>query len=63
MAKALCRSLRNIAHSGRLVIGTIHQPSSDVFNVFTHVMLMTQGRLVYLGPRKQVRACVRACVL
>ena len=31
MAKAVCRSLRNIAHSGRLVIGTIHQPSSDVF--------------------------------
>lgn len=57
MAKAVCRSLRNVAHSGRLVIGTIHQPSSDVFNLFTHVMLMTQGRLAYMGPRKQV--CIR----
>lgn len=56
MAKAVCRSLRNVAHAGRLVIGTIHQPASDTFALFTHVMLMSQGRLVYMGPRKKVRA-------
>ncbi len=52
MAKSVCLTLRNIAAEGRLVIGTIHQPSSDVFSLFTHIMLMTQGRVVYMGPRK-----------
>jgi len=52
MAKSVCIALRSIAAGGRLVIGTIHQPSSDTFALFTHVMLMTQGRLVYMGPRK-----------
>jgi len=52
MAKSVCISLRSIAAGGRLVIGTIHQPSSDTFALFTHVMLMTQGRLIYMGPRQ-----------
>lgn len=52
MAKSVCQSLRSIANSGRLVLATIHQPSSETFNLFTHVLLMTQGQVVYMGPRK-----------
>lgn len=56
MAKSVCLALRKVAAGGRLVIGTIHQPSSDVFALFTHVMLMTQGRVIYMGPRTALAA-------
>ena len=51
MAKSVCRFLRNMADSGRLVIASIHQPSSQTFNTFTHVLLLAgNGRTAYYGP-------------
>lgn len=32
--------LQNLAISGRTVITTIHQPNSDIFNMFDQLMLM-----------------------
>jgi len=51
MAKSVCRFLRSMADSGRLVIASIHQPSSQTFNTFTHVLLLAgNGRTAYYGP-------------
>ena len=39
----------HIAHSGKTVICTIHQPSSDLFQMFDRILLMTDGRVAFLG--------------
>jgi hypothetical protein len=37
--------LRQVADSGRTVIATIHQPSSDIFLSFDKLCLLAEGRL------------------
>ena len=44
------RVVRNIAATGRSVLCTIHQPSSEVFFMFDSLLLLRQGgRTVYFG--------------
>lgn len=51
-------ALRNIAHDGRIVVCTIHQPSSDVFNLFDDLLLISSGETVYFGEAKSaVKVC------
>ncbi|CAM9549631.1 unnamed protein product [Heterosigma akashiwo] len=40
IAEEVVREMRRIADSGRTVIATIHQPSSQVFERFTHLVLL-----------------------
>ncbi|KAK9922027.1 hypothetical protein M0R45_030510 [Rubus argutus] len=42
-------ALRNIANDGRIVICSIHQPSSDVFSLFNDLLLVAGGETVYFG--------------
>lgn len=39
--------LKNLAKSGRTIISTIHQPSSEIFSVFDKLMLLVQGEIIY----------------
>ncbi|KNH09643.1 ABC transporter [Perkinsela sp. CCAP 1560/4] len=41
--------LQDLARSGKTVICTIHQPSTDIFQHFDDVMLMVDGKVVYHG--------------
>ncbi|KAK0409790.1 hypothetical protein QR680_004759 [Steinernema hermaphroditum] len=54
MAKQVAIMMRRMAHNGKTVITTIHQPSSEVFNMFDKVCFMAHGRIVYLGPTSEV---------
>lgn len=45
--------MKNIASSGKTVICTIHQPSSEVFAMFDRVLLLAEGRTAYLGPASE----------
>ncbi|XP_066150986.1 ATP-binding cassette subfamily G member 4-like [Euwallacea fornicatus] len=42
--------LKNLAERGRTVICTIHQPSSSLYYVFSHVYVMAKGKCVFQGP-------------
>ncbi|XP_053616952.1 protein white-like isoform X2 [Plodia interpunctella] len=48
-------SLRNLASSGRVVVCSVHQPSSDLFREFNSIMLMAQGKLVFHGSHDECR--------
>uniref|UniRef100_A0A7S4GM63 ABC transporter domain-containing protein n=2 Tax=Oxyrrhis marina TaxID=2969 RepID=A0A7S4GM63_OXYMA len=48
-ARLLVEDLRAVADDGVTIISTIHQPSEEVFRLFTKVMLLSQGELVFLG--------------
>lgn len=49
MASTLISYLDKMARSGRTIICTIHQPSSDTFNMFKNLCLMADGRVAYMG--------------
>ncbi|XP_054159477.1 protein white-like [Oppia nitens] len=49
MALSVMEVLRDMAASGRTVICTIHQPSSEVFSVFNQLLLLSNGRVAFLG--------------
>ncbi|CAB9519975.1 Putative white-brown complex homolog protein 30 [Seminavis robusta] len=48
--------LKNYARAGpgRRVILTIHQPSSFIWTMIDHVVLLSQGKLMYQGPRDEI---------
>ncbi|KAI8851750.1 ABC-2 type transporter-domain-containing protein [Chytridium lagenaria] len=49
-AYSVVRTLKNLAATGRTIIATIHQPSSEVFHLFDDLLLMAEGRTIYSGP-------------
>ncbi|KAI9559857.1 ABC protein [Daphnia sinensis] len=50
MAYNIIQVLKKIALTGKTVVCSIHQPSSDVFNLFDRILLMAEGRTAFLGP-------------
>jgi ABC-type multidrug transport system ATPase subunit/ABC-type multidrug transport system permease subunit len=49
-AKAVMRSLRNLAFMGHTIVATVHQPSADIFKMFDTLIVMAEGAVVYNGP-------------
>ncbi|CAG2172592.1 unnamed protein product [Oppiella nova] len=49
MAKSILQVLKTMASEGRTVICTIHQPSSQVFELFDSLLLMADGRVAFMG--------------
>lgn len=44
--------MKSLAKNGRTVISTIHQPSSEIFEMFDKLLLLVQGELIYQVKRK-----------
>uniref|UniRef100_A0A914IBY9 ABC transporter domain-containing protein n=1 Tax=Globodera rostochiensis TaxID=31243 RepID=A0A914IBY9_GLORO len=49
MADSVISVMRALTRSGRTIICTIHQPSSEIYRKFDRVMFLAQGRLAYFG--------------
>ncbi|KII94351.1 hypothetical protein PLICRDRAFT_132994 [Plicaturopsis crispa FD-325 SS-3] len=48
-------TLKSIAASGRTVVVSVHQPSTDIWRLFDNVLLLVKGgRSAYSGPRKDI---------
>lgn len=52
MAHNVVSVLRQMAAKGKIVVCTIHQPSSEVFSLFDRILLMAEGRVAFLGNRE-----------
>ncbi|KAK8483277.1 hypothetical protein V6N11_069343 [Hibiscus sabdariffa] len=48
-ALQILQMLRSIARSGRIVVTTIHQPSSRLFSKFDNLILLGKGNSLYFG--------------
>ncbi|CAG2106966.1 unnamed protein product [Medioppia subpectinata] len=55
MAESIVRLLKAMACEGRTIVCTIHQPSSQVFALFDHLLLMTDGRVAFMGTNGEVK--------
>nr|XP_054757300.1 protein white-like [Lytechinus pictus] len=53
MAALLVSNLRSLAEQGYNIICTIHQPSTEVFNMFDQLLLLADGTISYFGPRSE----------
>ncbi|XP_020241545.1 pleiotropic drug resistance protein 3-like [Asparagus officinalis] len=53
-AAIVMRAVKNVVGTGRTVVCTIHQPSTDIFEAFDELILMKRGgELIYAGPLGQ----------
>lgn len=46
----LVQTCRRLAHKGRTLVMSIHQPRSDIFFLFDSVVVLSRGQTVYSGP-------------
>ena len=53
MAQTVVATLHNLSQQGKTILATIHQPSSEVYQMFDNIILLSNGRLAYLGPREE----------
>ena len=47
------QTLRSLSRDGRTVIASIHQPSSEVFELFDRLYLLSGGKTVYFGQASE----------
>ncbi|KAJ2940640.1 hypothetical protein O0L34_g14748 [Tuta absoluta] len=52
-ASAVCARLRKLAIGGKLVICSVHQPASGVFELFHQVVFLASGRIAFHGTLSQ----------
>jgi ABC-type multidrug transport system ATPase subunit len=49
----LIETLKSLAHRGRTIFITIHQPRADIFDLFDSILLLSKGKMVYSGKGGQ----------
>lgn len=52
-AQILARIMNNLAIEGKTVLCTIHQPTSEIFAMFSQVILLSEGRIAYMGSTNE----------
>lgn len=45
----MTQTLRGLSRDGRTVLASIHQPNSEVFELFDQLYLLSGGKTVYFG--------------
>lgn len=56
-AEQVVKLLRAIANDGKMVICSIHQPASGIFEIFDEVSLLASGgKLAFHGPVSSMRS-------
>jgi ABC-type multidrug transport system ATPase subunit len=60
-AQELIATLKALADKGHSVAVIIHQPRTQIFNLFDHLLLLSKGSVIYDGPPSQVRGYLETC--
>jgi hypothetical protein len=60
-AVQLCQVLKKVANAGSSVLFTIHQPASEIFNSFDHLILLNKGGVMYQGSTQDVPTFFARC--
>ncbi|KAI7823744.1 P-loop containing nucleoside triphosphate hydrolase protein [Kickxella alabastrina] len=53
-ALMVTRKLKHITETGRTVIAVLHQPLSEMFELFDDIVIIFEGRIVYTGERSNL---------
>lgn len=53
-AVCIMQRLKTIADSGKIVIASVHQPSSQIYSYFTDMIMICDGNLVVQGKCKEI---------
>lgn len=61
-AQNVMEALWTLAHNGRCVISTIHQPRSSIYSMFDALLLLSEALTVYFGPANQAVCPASTCV-
>ncbi|KDO27028.1 hypothetical protein SPRG_07741 [Saprolegnia parasitica CBS 223.65] len=56
MAESVVHQLQSLARKGRTVVATIHQPSSELFDLFDRLYLLSDGQPIYNGKASEAVA-------
>jgi len=48
-AQTLVNLMKTMANEGKTIVCTIHQPSSELFDVFHQLILLSEGRIAFMG--------------
>lgn len=52
-AYQLVRTLKTLVNKGRTIITTIHQPRSEIWDLFDNLIVLSRGSPVFSGPMKE----------
>jgi ABC-type multidrug transport system ATPase subunit len=55
-AQNVMELITKIAQNGRAVVCTIHQPRSNIFALFDKLLLLSKGKVAYMGDAKEAAA-------
>ena len=61
MAASVVETMRKLARQGRTGICTIHQPSSQIVEMFDKVLLLAEGRTAFLGHVSSANKFLESC--
>lgn len=56
MALNVVQVLKTMAHNGKTVVCTIHQPSSELYALFDKILLLSEGRVAFLGSPEEAES-------
>ncbi|KAG0348412.1 hypothetical protein BG004_005253 [Podila humilis] len=56
----VANAIKGLAKKGRTVILTVHQPRSDIYELFDDLLLLSQGKVVYFGKANLAAAYFEA---
>ncbi|XP_070547905.1 protein white-like [Ptychodera flava] len=54
MAEVVASKLSDLSSNGHTVICTMHQPSSTIFQKIDNILMLSEGRCAYMGPRDEL---------
>lgn len=56
----VANAIKDLSKKGRTVILTVHQPRSDIYELFDDLLLLSQGKVVYFGKAQSATSYFEA---